>query len=1776
MKFSKNLCRIISLVLCFSLLLQCVTNQNTAEATEVISYVSDIKVIYAESAKEAEKSVPKGYTLFEQDINEGTDSLGVYLCYATTTDPDQAITDVRVMNEEAGFDRGTFNQKMDQAIKALDGQAENIYKAIYDEFVPNYKAKIPGAVYAHSQLNIFMYDKTNPLGDYIVSGKLTKQDISKMLLVCHNLILSSIMSLISQGLQRADGADWLDRLEKMDPAKYENNLSLQKQYAPLIDQIQPALNQFSDQYNIMVYTEDVSASMSTEQVELYREDLSDENTVQWWYSLWDILNAHTLAGDSGLTAESVLVELYLGESVANHKVCMLIDALTPGQRSLLSLVGPINLIFNDIFTEEQRLKAEKDLAPLKEEQGTVSLWDGVDMDIFTTEVGITGIAYDEMITSNNYDIFTDEKSVLTKTTEDYISTVSLYTSIISGALSVVTGSALLAKGYVGKVLLFKALSKLGVFLTKSLIGVVFSYAPMVVLTLCFFATIIVWIVKEIQANKPPEHERTTIPKYMVDSITDNFGAQKYEIYKRVDNVQSDEELKKVDDFDLDDVKNLCGADINACKGYHWSALYLSRSVSAGNPIEADFKTVKSLDGAPNGYLSLRHFNKKTETANLNAVDEYDSSDEPLYLYYKGTKLPENHTVYKYIRSISVANVSLRDPKTPTKYRFSTNEAINVAKKELTEAGLFVIDYNFSNDNDVVTMIGWSGTNRADSAIKDIRLVKDSSVARAGSGTFGTISYGNVGNVNSYSLFVSGGEQNPAPPITMLKLVKKGEDPSNSEGMALAVNGNESTIDTDGKKNKLTGWEAVNEFTGGRAVPLGNAGAELYFMPEKAFTTGPDYLAGIKMDAYVYNYSFDANSYSYGGAYSCDHVDIWNNSYEKYQAYKKANFDENFYEDSVLETFEDMSANSSYMSEHSYSSNHTNCPYFNKNGYNSNSRLTPHSITSIKYYTTKNPYRAIYGVATRTSDGKQNRDSFVSYDGYGYAISPSEVTVSVANLEFKEWGYSELVKSRKEFVNKTHILKDNTYHSKGIVVNYDLTQFIPEMDTLTINSIYVTGYTNNRTPLQVSDLKFSKDMLPEGAYPDNFTEVPYMGNDGTQYTVLSPFSERIYCCQPPYTSRINAAVYTPFYGYVRSEIKTSNTVTSYMPGTGKYVSALFLASKEKIRTTSLLENDPKAECKNVSYNTLKTSLLGSGATTVFSEGIGTDYYSGGNDNANTVYLGIARTDDPEKAVRDIRFYVCNANEKPEEKKTVTIKKDGKEHTLNYELVADVSLTSKANLSCVKTLNNKGITVWEETELLKERQAYLYVCYNTTAFPDPISEVSINQWCTNAENEPLLNFEGRSFYTVKGKSQTNLHITDEWFKEGTTLSFKRSNNNKKYVSEVTVKNGDDKVAIMTSLVEQGYSVVNKDLNQGTVGDDIYLGVKYTDKEEDAVTNLLTLHSKNHYAAYSVTDEKHIYRIVGEVDLNKRAGGDYIYLYATKDPRAGTPVLEIYGTDSVKEYSDSVYKHTTIQRLWDFKYSNINANTTIFTPNIYLVMKQKSNSGKYISDLYVAYGWSKSGAVEKLRENGYYEYVDKDLNDGTGSSQYVYLGYKRTDDPNKAIRNIAIHLQGDGKAENLTFDGIEYTLASNVNLNRHCIATSEDLFLYYTKDAKAGDPITALYCSSSPVNNKLTELGYHNTVKGEGKGPGQKAYCDLNNGAGGDYIYLVMVSQPASNLISSMFGNGSLVFIAIVGILFALAVVAAIYYRKRKEKVLLAKEKVAKWLKTKFKLKAKRQNN
>ena len=165
--FRKFFSIIISVILCFTMLCQTATAAFWGNKT---LYVEDLKIIYADSEKEAKEQLPDGYQLVPGNINDGTGELGVYICYSTTDDPEEAITDIKVMHESGGFQRTDFKSSLDEAIDGVYGLAQEMTTAI-NEFIQNYKNGVPAAVFAKEALDYFQYDDATLLGDFMISGK---------------------------------------------------------------------------------------------------------------------------------------------------------------------------------------------------------------------------------------------------------------------------------------------------------------------------------------------------------------------------------------------------------------------------------------------------------------------------------------------------------------------------------------------------------------------------------------------------------------------------------------------------------------------------------------------------------------------------------------------------------------------------------------------------------------------------------------------------------------------------------------------------------------------------------------------------------------------------------------------------------------------------------------------------------------------------------------------------------------------------------------------------------------------------------------------------------------------------------------------------------------------------------------------------------------------------------------------------------------------------------------------------------------------------------------------------------------------------------------------------------------------------------------------------------------------------------------------------------------------------------------------------------------------
>ncbi len=163
-----------------------------------------------------------------------------------------------------------------------------------------------------------------------------------------------------------------------------------------------------------------------------------------------------------------------------------------------------------------------------------------------------------------------------------------------------------------------------------------------------------------------------------------------------------------------------------------------------------------------------------------------------------------------------------------------------------------------------------------------------------------------------------------------------------------------------------------------------------------------------------------------------------------------------------------------------------------------------------------------------------------------------------------------------------------------------------------------------------------------------------------------------------------------------------------------------------------------------------------------------------------------------------------------------------------------------------------------------------------------------------------------------------------------------------------------------------------------------------------------------------------------------------------------------------------------------------------------------------------WAAWDALEaSLGSN--YKILDHDLNEEAGGD-YVYLGWTKTLDPYNAITGVKVLAHTDDNPPNtLTRDGVTWYLANAgaagsvaprldnwayggaVDLNED--AGGDYLFLYVTKDQSYGPPLSSISASANEESPAAPGDGFEKVLNFNGN------WQDVNDGAGGDYIYLMV---------------------------------------------------------------------
>jgi hypothetical protein len=164
MKFSTKL---ISMIL--ALLMLFTALPITAFAAAEKTYIKEVRISTASDESTAKQWLTEnGYLVLDVNLNQKSGGDAVYMGYITTTNPDEAITDMAVMQMDGGYSFAEYQALVEQQRQDIDDMID-VLEASIDEARENLANGNKNAQDAKKVLNFFIEEDSNvALGDYIL------------------------------------------------------------------------------------------------------------------------------------------------------------------------------------------------------------------------------------------------------------------------------------------------------------------------------------------------------------------------------------------------------------------------------------------------------------------------------------------------------------------------------------------------------------------------------------------------------------------------------------------------------------------------------------------------------------------------------------------------------------------------------------------------------------------------------------------------------------------------------------------------------------------------------------------------------------------------------------------------------------------------------------------------------------------------------------------------------------------------------------------------------------------------------------------------------------------------------------------------------------------------------------------------------------------------------------------------------------------------------------------------------------------------------------------------------------------------------------------------------------------------------------------------------------------------------------------------------------------------------------------------------------------------
>ena len=1476
-----------------------------AASQKPINYVSEVRLYQCDSGDDAPGKAKKwfednGYVYTGIELNPGTKTdRDCYLGYKTTTNKDMAITDIRVLPMDTGYQTYDYNEMTEYLLKENYGTAYTLDSAA-SEFIVNYEAGSPKALNAYHGLNLFYVEengKKTKFGDYILAGKTNVKFFAKVVLKASSGTLNAVLGFLNVGIAAYNNEfdddseedytrNWAQAIphsqiwEMIDAGlSSDDKNNLHKQYNDDAKKLFSQLQDFVTCYENAAarYKKDKKSVLDNEGMETYKDaventkDADVEDNDLAYITAFDTLNSYDFNDSMKLGDWLLYMGKQTSDSVDLIQFYPVLESMSEAQVSISSVGGFLSAVSN--ISENKNLKKFEDTLPdiknaIKDYNGSdcIELWDNADDDLDNATIAYTSDCVRQQSAMNSLTAV-DKREVV----KEYIEKAFEWINIGLGICFVATFVIKVVVMVVAKIAVACACATLSAVCATALAWIAaFSaicfYAGLIVLAVSI-AFMIGWWIGSLIRGKIKDKYHTVKPDYILDSAENSAGEYMTIKYKSV----------------LNDSGEV--GDINCAKQWRWCLLATSKDTRVGSPICADengniFKGVTGDSVNQNGYDCVKYFGETTP-ADTNAYCEKNNVNG-CYVHYRTIRSIENETKEsepapkpdeKKEEEDSDKKEEDKDKKDDKETVSDktyigdmivvTGSSIEAAKSfAMKKKGFNIIDYNLTPDQEHYTYIAYSLTTDKKKAITDIRVAP--CVGQTSTINFGDVEY-TYANYLGYAMNIEDEKTAPAADALYYTRDEKAGTPISADGIHFVRK------HADAKP----GWEPVTLFCGmpydfdecykpfansglqvlnGRHMSDSNGwpnvqGVFMYYEPEVKYTSGEKYLSGI----------FFLGGYDVSKSAAM----LWAQTTCKIQELKDF-----MTEDPRTTIYGTNIAHSADIDLFTGSEDLRRW---------------------LCYTYTYNPKRAIYDISayqgTTYNDTMSYAMSKVSPNGSGNINYVACSSIEQQNYDTSNHLYS----SRFIYPNNTYIdshanlMSDHDYNEslvKGytktlperIPFGYSKSDFLPA-------ALYVAGSTEGKTPLKFSDVVITsnehKGVVSEGKI------VSDVSNENTLAgTKAKGDFHSIYEMKTPYSVTPYNLTYPTWYKKNDTKCDPENSVFVYIKDSkktkGKYISSVSVGSYSRKQHKEQNPNTSDDDIKAIDYYSEPQAILAatSGCAdeiipTNLSLSQSDAWYNRQKDgkalkqppeDEYSAYIGVTRTNDADKAIRGILLY-----QNDDTTAANKIKIDGVEY-------------SCSNTSSPIFLNNK--------------RYYLYTTTNKGVMPGvPIEEIVIDSEPIKAGYATaLVGDEKHDTPYGQPKFQSFIHMKYEHTKG-------------EFYNKFYIGVGENKKAALCDLLSQEcVEFVDMDLNKNVSGSSVYLGYR-TDRVDwnkvngaatekarknllenelqEAIYDVVVTVDEPYHSEGIVTDDNIYYKPVSGNNLNKHPSinqGAELYMYYT----------------------------------------------------------------------------------------------------------------------------------------------------------------------------------------------------------------------------------------------------------------------------------------------------------